>query len=354
MGFFDYIILPFGWIFRFFYGFLNSYGLSLLLFTIATKVLLLPLSVKQHKSQIKSSAIMARVKPRLDEATKKYKGNPQKLREEQQKIYDEEGYSMMGGCLPLLIQFPVLLIIYQVVYKPITFLSGIGSAGIDVVKGIISKTKGLTEIVIIHKVDTYKELEQWAAQIKSLNFDFLGISLLEKPEWTSISILIPILSGLSSFVQTFLTQKLNPQANQQPGNGMKFFTYLAMPAFSFFLPLNFPTALGLYWLFSNIVMIIQTLVLYNIYNPRKLIEAENKKRDELKTQLKEEKRLARTESLKRKFGDNYVPSEAELEEPKDEDAEINTEDKYKGMSKKEADKQKLEDARKRMAKKYGD
>ena len=93
----------------------NNYALAITVFTFATKLALLPLSIKQQKEQAK----MAIFQPKLQNIQKKYGNNKERYNEEIQKLYTEEGYNPMSGCLPALIQFPILFGVIDVVYKPI-------------------------------------------------------------------------------------------------------------------------------------------------------------------------------------------------------------------------------------------
>ena len=109
---------PLGWIMWLLYQVIRNYGIVLILFTILVKAALFPLSVKQQKS----SAKMAIFQPKIAEIQKKYANNKQKQQEEMMKLYEAHGYNPMSGCLPLLIQFPILFGIIDVVYNPLTHI----------------------------------------------------------------------------------------------------------------------------------------------------------------------------------------------------------------------------------------
>ena len=110
----------FGLLLNFIYSFVSNYGLSIILFTILTKVILFPLSLKQQKSMVK----MQQVQPKLKEIQEKYKSDQQRQSEETMKLYKEHGVNPMGGCLPLLIQLPILFALYLVMYQPLTYMLG--------------------------------------------------------------------------------------------------------------------------------------------------------------------------------------------------------------------------------------
>jgi YidC/Oxa1 family membrane protein insertase len=103
-----------GWVLAWLYGLVGNYGLAIILLTVAIRVVLLPLGVKQ----IKSMQAMQAIQPKVKELQKKYKGNKQKAQEETMKLYKESGVNPLGGCLPLLLQFPILISMYAVIRPP--------------------------------------------------------------------------------------------------------------------------------------------------------------------------------------------------------------------------------------------
>ncbi|MDE5858926.1 MAG: YidC/Oxa1 family membrane protein insertase, partial [Oscillospiraceae bacterium] len=109
---------PLGLIMWLMYQITHNYALAIVFFTLITKILLFPLSVKQQKS----TAAMSAFQPKLEKLKKQYANNQQKLQEEQMKLYSEEGINPMASCLPLFIQFPILYGIFDVVYRPLTHI----------------------------------------------------------------------------------------------------------------------------------------------------------------------------------------------------------------------------------------
>ena len=109
------IAIPLGWLMWLCYTVSPVYWLALLLFTILTRLLLFPLSLKQHKSTAK----MAVLKPKVDEIQKKYATNKEKLQQETMKVYQEAGYSPLSGCLPTILQLVVLFGLINVIYNPL-------------------------------------------------------------------------------------------------------------------------------------------------------------------------------------------------------------------------------------------
>ena len=114
LGIFQALLNAIGWVLAQIYDLVGNYGLSIILLTILIKVVLLPLGVKQ----IKSMQAMQSIQPKVKELQKKYKGNKTKVQEETMKLYKEAGVNPLGGCLPLLLQFPILIAMYAVIRAP--------------------------------------------------------------------------------------------------------------------------------------------------------------------------------------------------------------------------------------------
>ena len=116
MNIFDIINIPFGYLMRFFCSFTNNnYAISLFLFAICVKIVMLPLSIKQQKNQIKG----AKLRPKIMAIEKKYAGRNdrptlQKKQNEIMELQQKEGYSPLSGCLPLLIQLPIIMALYNI------------------------------------------------------------------------------------------------------------------------------------------------------------------------------------------------------------------------------------------------
>lgn len=110
-----------GWIIEQIYNLVSNYGLAIILFTVIIKLILLPLNIKSQKSMKKQQ----KIQPVLAELQQKYANDQEKLQKEMMKLYKENNVSMTGGCLPMLIQFPILIGLYRVIQRPITYLAGI-------------------------------------------------------------------------------------------------------------------------------------------------------------------------------------------------------------------------------------
>ncbi|MBQ7783263.1 MAG: YidC/Oxa1 family membrane protein insertase, partial [Oscillospiraceae bacterium] len=119
MGFISELIgIPLGWIMWAIYALFKNYGIAILLFTVAVRLLMIPISVKQQKS----TAAISAIQPKLDKLKKQYANNPTKLQEEQMKLYAEDNINPMASCLPMIFQLIFLYGVFDVVYRPLTHI----------------------------------------------------------------------------------------------------------------------------------------------------------------------------------------------------------------------------------------
>jgi YidC/Oxa1 family membrane protein insertase len=327
---------PLGYIMFAVFGVVKNYGLALIIFTILTKIILFPLAIKQQKTSVKSSLFQ----PKIQALQKQYANNKEKLQEETSKLYAEEGHNPLSGCLPILLQLPLLFGLIDVVYKPITHILRLPKETINSAFEIAKKVLGASispSSPQISIIEAFKKSPSafegmgadFTTKIQTLNLNFLGINLGEKPTIAlNMLILIPVLSGLTSLLVSYVSMKKGPTANVEQAGSMKTMMYI-MPLFSAFFTLSVPAGVGLYWIISNIVAIAQVYVLNFFYNPEKLREQYQQEADERKKAKKQEKKSKPVEKLSEK-------SDVENKQTK------------------ETASNKLAEARRRMAEKYGE
>ena len=237
---------------------MNIYSITLciILFTIITRMLLLPLTIQQQRFS-KLNAVM---NPELQALQKKYQGKKdqasmQKMQLEQQLLYDKYGVSMTAGCLPSLLQIVILFALYPVVY--------------DLEKYV-------------------PELASFSAEELTRMYTFCGIYLKDTPTLGfNPSILIPILAGVAQFVSTQLMMVNQPTMDSKDNpmaSSMKTMNY-TMPLMSVVFCFTFPAFIGIYWIIMSVVMIIQQIVINNHLKNldveemiKKNVEKKNKKR----------------------------------------------------------------------------
>lgn len=383
---------PLGWIMWLIYKVVNNYAWSIVIFTIITKVLLMPLSIKQQKS----TAAMGALNPKIERLKKQYAKNPEKLQEEQMKLYNEEGVNPMTSCLPMLIQFPILYGIFDVVYRPIHYifrinkdiitsakdiLVGLFESNPALAESLVGKQTNLTarpEIYIVKAVRENPELfsdaqfTELVDKVKGFSYDLFGIvdfgsiPTLKPETWNAaafILILIPILSGVFQLIYTVYSQihqkKINPSTATAPGMGGMNIMLYGMPIFSIWIAFKFPLGIGFYWTMSSLFSLVQQVILNKIYTPEyveKLVEKDkiknkNKKKSAIMQRYEAMVKEAQATQASQNGGSRPRTIASSLSEDEDSDS---GEIKLSKSKQKEYERMLIREARRRQAEKYGD
>ncbi|MFA9379539.1 MAG: YidC/Oxa1 family membrane protein insertase, partial [Acetanaerobacterium sp.] len=256
---------PLGWIMWLCYKVIPFYGIALILFTLITKLILLPFAVKQKKATAKTAIFQ----PKIAEIQKKFGKDKQKQQEAMMKLYEEEGYNPMSSCLPSLIQFPILFGLIDVVYKPMTHLLRLPTEIIDQIK-TIGEALGIKTTLLSWQLNILGSFKadpaafatvpsEYISQIQTLKLSFLGIDFTQVPKLAltldgsfNWLIFLPIASGLAALTQTVYMSRVN-RLTAQPaaGGSMKTMMYI-MPVFSVFIAFSFPAGLSFYWTLSSL------------------------------------------------------------------------------------------------------
>mgnify|MGYP002426633029 CR=1 FL=1 len=160
---------PFGWLMYGLYHLVSNYGVALVLFTIIVKLLLFPLGLKQQKSTVK----MQIIQPKIQEIQAKYKNNQAKMNEELQALYSKENYNPMSGCGTLLIQFPVIFGLLDVVYKPLTHLLRFSKETITALTEVAG-TLGIATTGYAPQISIYQSVMQNPAAYSSVGADVIA------------------------------------------------------------------------------------------------------------------------------------------------------------------------------------
>ena len=270
---FDFFANLFGYILNIIYNLVNNYGIAIIIFTIFLKLIMLPISIKQQKTIKKTSKIQEKVK----ELQNKYNNDPVKLNQEMMDLYKRENTSPFSGCLTSIIQFIIILSIFFLVSKPLTYMKHVESEIISkYAKEIVEETG---EVLRYEEIAIIKEKSDEDPNVK-LNMEFLGLDLSDVPtqNYSDFKVyIIPILYVATSIVSTRLTTSLNSKKeetedksedNSEKNNKeddamaeMNKQMNLMMPIMSVSIALIAPLGLALYWLVSNILMIIERLVI---------------------------------------------------------------------------------------------
>ena len=148
-----YLMFPFTWLLKFFYSFFNSYGIAIILFSLAIKVILFPLSLKGKKSMIQMNMLSGK----LQKLQKQYAKDQARYQEEMQKLYEKEGVNPSGGCLWSMIPLFILFPIYAVVRRPLKYWLGLTETAITAITTAVTGagatlSRGYPEIDIVSKL----------------------------------------------------------------------------------------------------------------------------------------------------------------------------------------------------------
>jgi YidC/Oxa1 family membrane protein insertase len=217
------------WLLMLFYGLIPNYGVAIILVTLAVKLVMFPLTKKSSESTLRMQALA----PRIKEIQEKHKGNPQKTNQEMAEFYKREGYNPLSGCLPMLLQLPIFFAMFQL------FNNHFDLRGAMFIPGWI------TDLSVPESV-----------------FDFPDGFSLPLLGWTAIRILPFIYVG-----SQLLYGKVVSNPAQQGSMQMKIMLY-AMPIVFFFILYEMPSGLLIYWIMSNILTLVQQVII-NKYMIRK-------------------------------------------------------------------------------------
>ena len=279
--------IPFGFIISLFYALTGNYILSIFCLLLIVRVCLLPSAIKQQKSV----AMQQRLQPKLRRIKEKYGNDQQKIQMETQELYQREGYSAMGGgCLPMLIQLPVMLGLYQVNLHPFSWILKIPDSVVDQLKtlGIALGTNTyekstyraeLTALMNWDKLDlssvsglTQEHIDKIELFIS--RFKFLGLDLAQTPDFKHFDVfwIIPIISGVIALATSIYSlqrqKKTNPDMAKNPSMGCMMLTTPIMQIYFAFL---FPISIGIYIIMSSALSFVQMIVLNHIYEPKKVL-----------------------------------------------------------------------------------
>ena len=294
---------PLGWIIEISYRFTHNYAIALFIFALVLQIVLFPLGIKQQKNSVKQASL----RPKEMAIRKKYAGRndkptQQKLNEEIMELYQRENFNPMGGCLPLLIQLPILFSLYNVVISPLKYICGFGAETIKNIQlkvyeilqaagteGFEAFAEGKT-VSQINLITKMRELgltnfvgENGQAITESMLPDFtifggkLDLSMIPIQHLWSILLLIPALTLVVTYGSTWISRKLmyNPNPEAQNDISMKIMN-LSMPLLSVYISFTVPATIGLYWIFRSILGVLQQLALSKMFPIPKFSEEDYK------------------------------------------------------------------------------
>lgn len=214
---FNAIAVALGKLLYYIYGIVKSYGLSIVVFTILVKLILLPLTIKQTKSMKQ----MQELNPKMKALQKKYGNDKQKLNEKTMELYKEYNVNpLSGGCLPLLLQLPILFALFKVLRMPELY---------------------------VFTPETYETVNKSFLWIKDLS----AISTFKESMGNPVMWILPLLAAGTTYYQTKMVTPKGAEASSQ--STMNVMMPLMIGYFSF----SFPAGVSLYWVLSNMFQIVQ-------------------------------------------------------------------------------------------------
>ncbi len=209
----SFIAQPMGWLLTHLYDFIGSYGFTLIIFTLLVRGLLFPL----YAAQIRSSARMKDVQPKMQALQRKYANDKETLNMKMMELYKEEKFNPMGGCLPMLVQMPIILALFVLLRNPTVFM-------------------GETHMLM------------------AVHESFYWVPDLSQPDpW-----ILPILAGVATFFSFSMTQAMSGAMTAGSTAGMMKMMKYFFPVMIVWMGRSFPSGLTLYWFIGTLFMIVQT------------------------------------------------------------------------------------------------
>lgn len=278
---FAFIANIFGYLLNFLYNILNNYGWAIIIFSILIKLLLLPLTIKQQKTMEKTNKLQDEMKS----LQFKYKNDPEKLNKEMMDMYKRENMSPFSGCLSSIVQLVLILAVFYLVRSPLTYMKKVD---VNIINDYTSRLEQKTSYPEVQIIKEFGNDDKTVY----LNMNFLGLDLSSVPTNNLKdfkTLIIPFLYVVSSIISMKLTlnmqQKEKNEKSKENEDGQKEESELdmlqntnktmsyMMPIMAFSISLVAPLGLALYWLMSNILMILERVFL-NILMSKKDKEEE--------------------------------------------------------------------------------
>lgn len=274
---FEYIGYPFGLVFKAIYGLTGHYLTALLLFGICIKLLMLPLNIRQHKGMVARALLAPQEKAIRD----KYKGKTDEqsqtaMNKQMMELYTTSGQNPISGCLPLLLQMPIMFSLYAIITKPLTYICGMDASVIAVIETrlheALQASAPLTQIQMVsHLKENAVAFADLISGITLPEFTILGgaIDLSQTPSFTQLSwlMLVPLLTLILSYLAQMMRKKLNPMempVSGSAGQSMQAMAYIA-PMMSVWISFSVPAIIGIYWMMQSALDVAQQIILSKRY-----------------------------------------------------------------------------------------
>ncbi len=290
------------WLFGWLYGpigsmlswfsslFNGSYAFALLLYALLFKIVFLPFSIKQQKNQIK----MAKLTPKIQLIKAKYAGRTdqrtqQKMQQEIMEFQQKEGYNPLSGCLPMLLQFPIIIFLYDIIRNPLSYICKLPAEKIEEIKAAIGTTT-TEQISLVSEINKAGiNVADFGAEAPLPDFTLFGLNLAAVPNqvWGWL-ILVPVIAAALTWVSMWLTRKWGGNVNQMADQDAQAkasgkIMDLVMPALTLWMAFSFSGMMGVYWIYQSIFGIVQSFILSKVMPLPRYTE------EELKAMRREQK-----------------------------------------------------------------
>ncbi|MCI8361964.1 MAG: YidC/Oxa1 family membrane protein insertase [Clostridia bacterium] len=293
----------FGYVLNALYNLFTNYGIAIIIFSVLLRIILIPITIKQQKTMKKSNKMQEEMK----QIQFKYKNNPEKLNQETMDLYKREKFNPFSGCLSAILQLVIILAVFWLVSQPLTYMKKVQNSEIyneyktkieessntkssykeiAIINAVESDYKQIEEQLKQENIENREELEHKKAKLEELrlNMEFLGIDLSKVPTQSLQDFrvyIIPVLYVITSFISIRMTTKIqtSKKENEEKSEEMqsmeqmnKSMSYM-MPIMSISIAVIAPLGLALYWLVSNILMILERIIINKIMSSKE--EKEN-------------------------------------------------------------------------------
>ncbi len=267
----------FGYLLNFIYQVVNNYGIAILLFTIIIKILFLPISIKQQKTMKKTSELQEKLK----QIQFKYKNNPEQASMETMKLYKTEKVSPFSGCLSAILQIVLLFAVFFMVQSPLTYMRKVDTGLIEQYKNEIKEESDQNSRMTYPEIQIIKEKGPTDERV-SMNMQFIGLDLSSVPisDMSNPKVyVIPVLYVISSIISIHISNKMMVKKKKEDGEekemtemdainqANKNMMYM-IPIMSVMVAFVAPLGLALYWLATNILSILERIVLNKVFDSK--------------------------------------------------------------------------------------
>ncbi len=311
---FDILLIPMGFLLRVAYAITDNYLLAIMLFTLVMEIILSPLGIKQQKNQVKQASL----EPKTAAIRKKYAGRTdqatqQKMQQEIMDMYQRENFNPAGGCGTLLLQFPILIALFNVVTRPLRYICNIPSAQInalsEALKDKLPAVSAYPEYNLISYLNTTDKSQYYTyaealknAEIPEFKVGPFDLSMVPSFDNINWLLLIPLITLVVTILSQMIMQKFTYQTAeskaQQNNLSMKLLMW-SMPLVSVYFEFRMPAVIGVYWIFRNILSTLERILFCKLFPVPRFSEEDYKEAERQanlsnKQRKKEEKKQVRS------------------------------------------------------------